>query len=220
MKNFEKCTVAMLEGLCSQHVTGNTSRQNQPQSAIISIPDWKKTGLRWGNETFWHFASPAISSSARSFSSSNFINRSTKYHSSLQCHCYRTLCTVICSDTETRDPTRETTVRKDFHDRGTQYATYYTKICDLLGHGYCTVLTKIMGSSEETLSQNKLWSHKNIKGHTVHTIVSWPNPKQWIIGHTSDLMMIIRQSNILSQPSRWNWVNWKQTAPYNELWIT
>ena len=35
MQNFEKCTVAMLGGPCSQHVTGNTSRQNQPQSAII-----------------------------------------------------------------------------------------------------------------------------------------------------------------------------------------
>ena len=38
MENFEKCTVAMLGGPCSQHVTGNTSRQNQPQSAIITYP--------------------------------------------------------------------------------------------------------------------------------------------------------------------------------------
>ena len=30
--------------------------------------------------------------------------------------------------------------------------------------------------------------------HTAHTIFSWPNPKQWVIVHTSDLMMIIRQS--------------------------
>ena len=30
MENFEKCTAAMLGGPCSQHVTGNTSRQNQP----------------------------------------------------------------------------------------------------------------------------------------------------------------------------------------------
>ena len=36
MENFEKCTVAMLGGPCSQHVTGNTSRLYQPQSAIIS----------------------------------------------------------------------------------------------------------------------------------------------------------------------------------------
>ena len=42
-------------------------------------------------------------------------------------------------------------------------------------------------------------SYKNIERHTAHTVVSWPNPKQWVIVHTSDLMMIIRQSiNILS----------------------
>ena len=35
---------------------------------------------------------------------------------------------------------------------------------------------------------------KNIDRHTAHNIVSWPNPKQWVIVHTSDLMMIIRQS--------------------------
>ena len=36
--------------------------------------------------------------------------------------------------------------------------------------------------------------HKNIEIHTAHTSVSRPNPKQWVIVHTSDLMMIIRQS--------------------------
>ena len=36
--------------------------------------------------------------------------------------------------------------------------------------------------------------NKTIERHTAHTIVSWPNPKQWVIVHTSDLMMIIRQS--------------------------
>ena len=48
--------------------------------------------------------------------------------------------------------------------------------------------------------QCALWVHndcirkiKNV-GHTVHIIVSWPNPKQWVIVHTSDLMMIIKQS--------------------------
>ena len=36
---------------------------------------------------------------------------------------------------------------------------------------------------------------KNIERHTTHNIVSWPNPKQlWVIVHSSDLMMIIRQS--------------------------
>ena len=39
MENFEKCTVAMLGGPCMQHVTGNTSRLNPPQSGIIvAIP--------------------------------------------------------------------------------------------------------------------------------------------------------------------------------------
>ena len=40
MENFEKCTVAMLGGPCSQHVTGNTSRLNQHQSAIICTISW------------------------------------------------------------------------------------------------------------------------------------------------------------------------------------
>ena len=35
MKKNEKCTVAMLGGPCSQHVTVNTSQLNQPQSAIM-----------------------------------------------------------------------------------------------------------------------------------------------------------------------------------------
>ena len=35
---------------------------------------------------------------------------------------------------------------------------------------------------------------KNIERHTAHTIVLLPNPKQWMIVHTSDLMMIVRQS--------------------------
>ena len=39
-----------------------------------------------------------------------------------------------------------------------------------------------------------LCHHKNTEKHTAHTIVSWPNPKQWVIVHTSDSMMIIRQS--------------------------
>ena len=36
--------------------------------------------------------------------------------------------------------------------------------------------------------------YKNTERHTVHTIVSWPNPKQWVTVHISDSMMIIRQS--------------------------
>ena len=57
------------------------------------------------------------------------------------------------------------------------------------------------------LSVEKWWKinvyYKNIERHTAHTIVSWPSPKQWVIVHTSDLMMIIRQSiYILSINSR------------------
>ena len=37
-------------------------------------------------------------------------------------------------------------------------------------------------------------SNKNIERHTAHTIVSRPNPKQWQMGHTSDLIMIMRYS--------------------------
>ena len=36
--------------------------------------------------------------------------------------------------------------------------------------------------------------NKNIKRHTAYTIASWPNPKQSVEIHTSDLVMIIRQS--------------------------
>ena len=46
-------------------------------------------------------------------------------------------------------------------------------------------------------------SNKNIEKHTAHTIVSWPNPKQWVIVHTSDLMMIIRQTYVPSNPYRY-----------------
>ena len=32
---------------------------------------------------------------------------------------------------------------------------------------------------------------KNVEIHTVRTIVSWTNPKQWQMVHNSDLMMMI-----------------------------
>ena len=38
------------------------------------------------------------------------------------------------------------------------------------------------------------YDDKTIERHRAHTIFSWPNPKQWIIVHTSDLMMMIIQS--------------------------
>ena len=50
-----------------------------------------------------------------------------------------------------------------------------------------------------------LWttSHKNIERHTAHTTVSWPNPKQWLIFHTSDLMMIIRTRDLSVYQASW-----------------
>ena len=47
----------------------------------------------------------------------------------------------------------------------------------------------------ESLSFLQSWyKKKNIERHTADIIVSWLNPKQWVIVHTSDLMMITRQS--------------------------
>ena len=37
-------------------------------------------------------------------------------------------------------------------------------------------------------------NQENRERHTAHTIVPWPHHKQWMIAHTSDLMMIITQS--------------------------
>ena len=64
---------------------------------------------------------------------------------------------------------------------------------------------------------------KNTERYTAHTSVSWPNLKQWVIIHTSHLMMIIRQSiyvYIFSQSSKGKLVNWKHTAPRIIWWIT
>ena len=62
---------------------------------------------------------------------------------------------------------------------------------------------------------------KDIERHIAHTIVSWPDPKQWVIAHTSDFMMIVRQSiYIFSKSSQRKWVNWKHTAPHIVHWIT
>ena len=60
--------------------------------------------------------------------------------------------------------------------------------------------TRYSASAREFFStKNKpirlcLTTHTNIDRHTAHTTVSWPSPKQWVIVHTSDLMMILRQS--------------------------
>ena len=55
---------------------------------------------------------------------------------------------------------------------------------------------------------------KNIEKHTAHTIIPLPNPKQWQIGDTSDLMMIIRSSiSILTITIR-EWISWIHTAQW------
>ena len=59
----------------------------------------------------------------------------------------------------------------------------------------CLLRTKII-SMRQWQVQAAQWgivpAHKNIVRHTAHTIVPWPNPKQWFMIHTSGLMMIIR----------------------------
>ena len=54
--------------------------------------------------------------------------------------------------------------------------------------------------------------YKNIERHAAHTIVSWPNPKQWVVVHTSGLMMITRQSIYSLNHHKGKWVNWKHTV--------
>ena len=54
--------------------------------------------------------------------------------------------------------------------------------------------TCLFATTRAIIMTTKRAQYNNTERHTAHTIVSWPNPKQWIIVHTSDLMMIIRQS--------------------------
>ena len=58
-------------------------------------------------------------------------------------------------------------------------------------------------------------SSKNIERHPADTIVSWPNPKQWQMGHTSDLIMIIRRViDISSRSPKLKWASSAHTAPH------
>ena len=92
---------------------------------------------------------------------------------------------------------------------------WYAKGLDYCSHRvHCKKQTRQIGHNNH---------YKNLERHTADTIVSWPNPKQWVIVHTSDLTMIIRQSiyiYIFSQSSQGEWVNWKHTAPHIVQWIT
>ena len=53
-------------------------------------------------------------------------------------------------------------------------------------------ISQIIQVSEIGTTQRRQYSlprYKNKERDTAHTIVSWPNPKQWQMGHTSDLLM-------------------------------
>ena len=82
---------------------------------------------------------------------------------------------------------------------------YFINRCELMGMNMRAAMTALLykkvrnspGVSSTTfLNSNfqifNILSAKNINRHTAHTINSWPNPKQWQMGHTSDLMMITR----------------------------
>ena len=73
----------------------------------------------------------------------------------------------------------------------------------------------IMSRNEKYHLFTNVRFYKNIERHAAHALVSWPNPKQWVIVHTSDLMMIIRPSiYIFSLSSQEKWADWIHTAPH------
>ena len=61
----------------------------------------------------------------------------------------------------------------------------------------CIIRLRCVISAKCNTSSTQQLIVKNIERHTAHTIVSWPSPEQWVIVHTSDLMMIIRQSTYI-----------------------
>ena len=90
----------------------------------------------------------------------------------------------------------------------------------------CTGNLRIRISDRNLLQDGSVWSHqtprcnKNIERHTAHTIVSWPYPKQWKIVHTSNLIMIIRQSVYFLSHHKGNGYTEPPPPPYNIQWIT
>ena len=74
---------------------------------------------------------------------------------------------------------------------------HHTKTSSIFkNHWYCS-MTHLENNTCASLSSiiyGYAFDQKNTERHTAHTIVLWPNPKQWVIVHTSDLMMVIRQS--------------------------
>ena len=76
------------------------------------------------------------------------------------------------------------------------YARYQSSLGYLAWHYCCMSVTegKIRGKyHQETnvprsnLAMSRI--HKNKERHTAHAIISWPNPKQWMIVHTSGFMI-------------------------------
>ena len=61
--------------------------------------------------------------------------------------------------------------------------------CSIIYRYFLTTLVQVM-----VWRSRQTYYLKNIERHTAHTIVSWLNPKKWVIVHISDLIMIIRQS--------------------------
>ena len=80
-------------------------------------------------------------------------------------------------------------------------------------HGISTQILQIAYRSILQLQIPQSHYYKNIVRHTAHTIVSWPNPKQWLMINTSGLMMIIRESTHSHDHHRTR-VSWRHTAPY------
>ena len=76
-----------------------------------------------------------------------------------------------------------------------RYSKTYCKVLFILVN-LCLQMHQVFKSSKYMQPVQVKWIgvNKNIERHTAHTIVSWPKPKKWVIVHTSDLMMIIRQS--------------------------
>ena len=70
--------------------------------------------------------------------------------------------------------------------------TNFTEMCfqDFVSFKNKPIFFQIVDRCKQATSHHL--NQKNIVRHTTHTIVSWPNPKQWLMIHTSGLMMIIR----------------------------
>ena len=69
------------------------------------------------------------------------------------------------------------------------------------------------------VNNRKAGDLRRCRAHYDVTVMLWVLihvPLKYASLVSTDLMMIIRQNNIFSQPSWGNWVNWKHTAPYIE----